>query len=313
MKNRLAIALAVFMPFGLVGGVQAQTVVNEKLSESEEAAVAVVLDWVEGWANKNPQQVYDAMEEDAFWAGGFPDNPLLGIWRSAERFVQQDGRAVSGGVLFTVDEVLAVGGPAGTAVLYRRPDESGFGEYQALGGGSGEGVFFVNSVLKWVVDGKIRVWLDAPVLFPPVPRQEAPPLDSWDAEGEAGLQIVQDFLAAWESGSAEATAAFLDENVQFSTYYPEHITEVGVGHFVESRREAIEAGIDMEIGDNLAIGGPQGTAVLVERTDTFELEGEQVQTQAAAFFWVRDGKIHTWLDFPLDTPPSDASGAAVVR
>lgn len=312
MKTGLAVALAICMPL-TVGAVGAQTVVNEELSESEAAALAVVMDWIGGWANKDPQQVYGAMEENGFWAGGFPDNPLLGIWRSADRFVQQDGRAVSGGVLFTVDEVLAVGGPAGTAVLYRRPDESGFGEYQTLDAGDGQGVFFVNSVLKWVVDGKVRVWLDAPVLFPPVPREQAPPLDTWDVEGEAGLQIVRDFLAAWQSGSAEAAAAFLDEGVQFSTYYPEHITEVGAGHFLESRRQAIEAGIAMDIGDNLAIGGPQGTAVLVERTDEFELDGKQVKTQAAAFFWVRDGKIHTWLDFPLDAPPTDASGASIVR
>lgn len=291
---------------------QAQTVVGD-LSAAEQAGVDTMLRWVDGWNTKNLAQVGDAMSPDAYWAGGFPGNPLLGIWRTADRFKQQDGRAVTGGVLFIVDEYLAVGGSRGTAILYRRPDESGFGEYTALGPADGPGTFFINAVLKWVVNDRVSVWLDAPVLFPPVPRDTAPPLDTWDAEGDAGLAIVEKWIEGWNVGDASAVGALMHEDVQFSTMYPEHITEITREHFLKTRSEEIAAGIEFEVKDKLTIGGPQGTAVLIERIDHFSANGREYEVPTASFFWVVDGLIHTWLDFPLETPPDDASGNPIVR
>lgn len=286
---------------------------ESEMSPSEEAAFAVVMDWVGGWDNRSTDQVAGAMTPDVYWAGGFPGNPPLGIWRTGDRFVQQDGRAVSGGILFTVDEVFTAGGSRGTAILHRRPDEAGFGDFMNLGGGDGVGTYFVNAVFNWVVDDKIVVWLDGPVLFPPVPRDEAPSIDAWDAEEAEAMAVVEDWVAGWNARDPAAVASLMTENVQFSTNYPEYITEITREHFLESRSEGIAAGVDMEIADGLAIGGPEGIAVLIERTDRFTVDGQEYEVPTAGFFWLEEGLITTWLDFPLEAPPEDASGNLIVR
>lgn len=294
-------------------GAEAKLQLLGNLSDSERAAIDVMLAWNDGWDKRSTALVAGTMTPDAYWAGGFPTNPNRGIWRSADRYVQQDGRATTGGVLFTIDEVLAVGGSQGTAILYRRPDEFGFGDYMTMGPSDGIGTYFVNATLKWVVDDKIDIWLDMPVLFPPVPRNAAPPISSSAETEAAALAVVESWVAGWNAKDPQAVASLMTDNVQFSTMYPEHITETSSAHFLASRSEDITGGVEMTIGDTLAVGGPLGTGVLIERTDKFTVDGQSYEVPTAAFFWVVDGKIDTWLDFPIETPPDDASGNPIVR
>lgn len=281
-------------------------------SAAEQSAVAVVREWLAGWEAKDPQRVAATMATDVLWAGAFPTDPLNGIWRGRDRFVQQDGFAVRGGVKFTVAEELAVGGPAGVAVLQRRVDEGGFGPYGFGAGRGGRGVFFTNAVFYWVKDGKIAIWLDAPISANSS-RDQAPPIDSWAENERAALDVVKGWVAAWNAKDADKVASFMADDVSYSTYYPTNITEVGRAHFLEGHRRNITQGVDMRIAQSLAVGGPRGYAVLLRRIDRFTAGARQVEVPTAAFFWVADGRIQHWRDLPLETPPSGAGGALLVR
>jgi hypothetical protein len=52
---------------------------------------------------------------------------------------------------------------------------------------------------------------------------------------------------------------------------------------------------------------------MLRRIDRFSSGGQQREVPNAAFFWVSNGKISTWLDLPLETPPMSGAGAPVVR
>lgn len=306
-----AILVVCVAMLGLLRTPHAQSSQASALSASEQAALEVVRAWIAGWEAKDPEKVAATMTEDVFWAGGFPGNPLGGIWRTRDRFIQQDGGATRGGVKFTVVEELVVGGSAGTAILHRRIDEGGFGPYATLGGRGGPGVLFANGTLFWVKDGKIQVWLDGPIT-PNTPRDQAPPLDTWKAEEQAALDVVKNWVAAWNAKDPDKVASYMADDVQYSPYYPTYIAERGKTQFLQTRRRAIAQGVAMRIGQSLAVGGPRGYAVLVRRVDRFQSGGQQREVPAAAFFWIANGKIHTWLDFPLETPPTSA-GQPVVR
>ena len=287
---------------------------TSEMSPREQAALDVAKGWISGWLAKDPEKVASYMDEDAFWSGGFPDNPLFGIWRGRDRFIQQDGGATRTGVKFTMAEVLAVGGSRGTAILHRRIDEGGIEGYNfgAARGTGGQGMWFTNAVFFWVTDGKIKIWLDGPG-SPNTTRDQAPPLSSFAVQEQPALELVKNWVAAWNAKDAEKVASYMADDVQFSPYYPQYITEIGKAHFVEAHGPNIRTGVDMRIAQSLAIGGPRGVGVLLRRIDRFTVGGRQAEVPTAAYFWVVNGKIHTWLDLPLEPPPTTANGAVVVR
>ena len=311
---RLA-AIVVVVLLGVAGPQpHAQSAQTPAMSGTEQAALDVVKGWISGWLAKDPDKVASYMAEDVFWAGGFPDAPLFGIWRGRDRFVQQDGGATRTGVKFTMAEVLAAGGSRGTAILHRRIDEGGiegFG-FGAARGTGGQGMWFTNAVFFWVTDGKIKIWLDGPG-SPNTTRDQAPPLSSFAVQEQPALELVKNWVAAWNAKDAEKVASYMADDVQFSAYYPQYITEIGKAHFVETHGPNIRTGVDMRIAQSLAIGGPRGVGVLLRRIDRFTVGGRQAGVPTAAYFWVVNGKIHTWLDLPLERPPTTTNGAVVVR
>jgi limonene-1,2-epoxide hydrolase len=61
----------------------------------------------------------------------------------------------------------------------------------------------------------------------------------------------------------------------------------------------------MRIESIYAVGSPLDALVLVERVDTFNLQGKEISTPMAAYFRVKNGKILEWLDTPLkELPPA---------
>ena len=302
----------VMVVVGLVREPRAQSSDAPPLSATEQAAIKVVRGWLSGWDTKNPERVASFMADDVFWAGGFPTNPAGGIWRTGDRFVQQDGPATRTGVKFSVVEELAVGGSAGTAILQRRIDEGAVGPYEFGAGRGGAGMFFTNAVLYWVKDGKIQIWLDGPI-SPNATRDKAPPLDAWAADEKAALEVVKGWVAAWNAKDPGKVASYMADDAQYSAYYPFYITERGKSHFLDAHRANIAQGVDMRIAQSLAVGGPRGIGVMLRRIDRFASGGRQREVPTAAFFWVSNGKIETWLDLPLETPPMSAAGAPVVR
>jgi limonene-1,2-epoxide hydrolase len=287
---------------------------QNEMSAREQAALDVVKGWISGWLAKDPEKVASYMDEDVFWAGGFPDNPLFGIWRGRDRYIQQDGPFTRIGVKFTMAEVLAVGGSRGTAILHRRIDEGGIDGYEfgAARGTGGQGMWFTNAVFFWVTDGKIKVWLDAPA-SPNTTRDQAPPLSSFAVQEQPALELVKNWVAAWNARYPVKVASYMSDDAQYSAYYPQYITEIGKAHFLETHGPNIRTGVDMRIVQSLAVGSSRGVGVLLRRIDRFSVGGHQVEVPTAAFYWVVNGKIHTWLDLPLEPPPTTASGTVVVR
>lgn len=285
----------------------AQSTQSTRLSAAEQAALEVAKGWISGWDAKDPEKIASYMAEDILWAGGFPDDPFKGMWRGRDRFVQQDGFAVRSGVNFQMKEVLATGGSEGTAILYRRADEFSFGQP------GGQPVWFTTAVFNWVKDGKILVWLDAPTFFPPVPKDQAPPLTQWAPDEQKALDLVKGWVAAWNAKDADKVASFMADDVQYSAYYPRNITQVGKAHFLQTERGNIARGVEMRIEKSLALAGNKGAAVLVRRVDRFSVGGRTREVPTAGFFWIANGKIHTWFDLPLEAPPTAADGTPVVR
>jgi limonene-1,2-epoxide hydrolase len=285
------------------------------MSARERAAVDVVNGWIGGWTARDPMQVAHYMADDVYWSGGYPGNPLNGIWRGRDRFVQHDGGATLSGVDFKMAEVLALGGSTGTAVLYRRIDTFGGpgSSFGGGGGGTGRRVWFTNAVFNWVQDGKIQIWFDAPILFPPVPQEQAPPLSSFAQLEQAGLEVVKNWVAAWNGKDPDKVASYMADGVEYSSDYPQHITELGRAHFLAGHRGNIAQGVSMRIDKSLALGGNKGTAVMLRRVDSFSVNGRRYEVPNASFFWVEGGKITKWVDVPLETPPDSSPGVPAVR
>ena len=288
------------------------------MSPREQSAIDVVKAWNAGWNARDPLKVAQYMGDDLYWSGGYPSNPQNGIWRGRDRFVQTDGNAATrAGVDFEMLDVLAIGGSTGTAVLSRRTDEfggpgSGMRD-PSLKDDAGQGVWFVNAVFNWIQDGKIQIWFDAPTFFPPVPKGQAPPISSFLSTEQAGLEVVKNWVAAWNAKDPDKVASYMADDLEYSTYYPRYITELGKAHFLEGHRRNITQGVSMRIDKSLAIGGNKGTAVMIRRVDRFSVDRRQREVPNAALFWVADGKITKWIDVPLEIPPTSTSGDPAVR
>jgi hypothetical protein len=61
--------------------------------------------------------------------------------------------------------------------------------------------------------------------------------------------------------------------------------------------------IRMQPQQMLVIAGPRGTAVLLRRLDRYSVDGMEPEVPNAVFFWIMNGKVPTWEDFPLEEPP----------
>jgi len=51
-----------------------------------------------------------------------------------------------------------------------------------------------------------------------------------------------------------------------------------------------------------AFGSDPGVAVFTNRIDHLERNGSRVPVATAAAFWIQNGKIKMWYDFPLGSP-----------
>lgn len=78
-----------------------------------------------------------------------------------------------------------------------------------------------------------------------------------------------------------------------------------IGRYVAS------GGLSIKVTDAFAIGGEEGTAVLVKRKDTFVVNGRKTTAPIAGFFWVKNGQIQLWVDrtlVPETAPPPPNAG-----
>ena len=136
-----------------------------------------------------------------------------------------------------------------------------------------------------------------------------------EVEERQAAQLVHEWLAAWVDKDADKMASYMAADVRFSGNYPAQAPETGRARFLQENAPFIKMGIKIRIVQTTSIGGPAGTAVLIRRVDTFSFNGRTMVVPVAAFYFVKDGQIETWLDIPLinlgplpAAPPPPATG-----
>lgn len=127
------------------------------------------------------------------------------------------------------------------------------------------------------------------------------------AQERAAAEIAKGWVAAWVAGDAEKVASYMQEDVLFSPSYPGVLLERGKKRFLDENSPSIKRrgqnkNVETKIESILSIGGPIGTAVLIRRATRTMADGKPVSFSNAIFFWIVDGKIHTFYDAPLERP-----------
>lgn len=124
----------------------------------------------------------------------------------------------------------------------------------------------------------------------------------WSRQEQDAVNVVEKWMAAWETKDAAKVGAYMSDDVLFRTW-PERAPQKGRAKFIAEIATFMPAIEWMKALHIDAIGGERGTAVLVERTEKFA--NYEPLVPAAAFFRVTDGKIVEWLDIPLvkELPP----------
>jgi hypothetical protein len=122
-------------------------------AQQEAEAVKFVRTWLASWkATQDAQISASYLAEHVVFSGAYP---LALLEQGRDRFINENAFGIVGGVQFHTPEVLAVGGPRGTAVLVRRYDR-----FNPTGGPAKPDL---NAAFFLVRDGRIQVWLDIPV------------------------------------------------------------------------------------------------------------------------------------------------------
>jgi uncharacterized protein (TIGR02246 family) len=151
-----AASITTLLSLGTATPTAAQT---PSMTPAERAAVQVVRDWFAAWQTKDPQKVASLMSPNVEFRP-VPDRPIA-VGRDA--FVKSEARLLQGGPQARLTEVIAIGGPAGTAVLVKRTDMLTLDNGQTRVVGPFAAFFRVDH-------GQIQEWLDMPL----VPRGPTP-------------------------------------------------------------------------------------------------------------------------------------------
>jgi limonene-1,2-epoxide hydrolase len=280
---------------------QAQTS-SPPMTAQERRDLDVVNRWIAGWNAKNPNQVAATMADDALFTPGLP---VILMERGRQRFFEENAFTIRKGVQFKMKEVLALGGSNGTIIMLRRVDRFWFiGHKWEL---------FTNAVLFWVRNGKIELWYDIPVVNDPSPEGangtadmgtvKCPGCQS-EPEEQGARDLVNRWLAGWAAKDPDQVMSTMDDNATFSSDFPAYLVEFGKTRFMMQQANVIRQGlIRMQPQQMLLVGGPRGTGVLLKRIDRYMVDGKEVEVPNAAFFWIMNGKIQTWDDFPLEPAP----------
>lgn len=142
-----------------------------------------------------------------------------------------------------------------------------------------------------------------------LPQRAAAAAAPYSEQERDAVKVCRDFISAFASRDPDQLATFLSDDVQ-SRGNPTSPVVSGRDALVEGRKKFLAGPIAKGLTyggmtEAFAVGGATGTAVLTKRVNYRIVGGKKTPVALAAMFWVVDGKIHAWYDFPL-APPARA-------
>ncbi len=117
----------------------------------------------------------------------------------------------------------------------------------------------------------------------------------------SNIQLVRDFIAAWNERDADGIASRLAPeahyvNVGYNEVTGREAIRTAVGHFL-ARTDKVDWRIEH-------IAETAGGTILTERTDIFHVNGHEIRIILMGIFEVGDGLITAWRDY-FDTVDYD--------
>ncbi len=129
------------------------------------------------------------------------------------------------------------------------------------------------------------------------------------AQERADAQVVRNWFAAWQTHDPQKVASYMAPDVEFRAV-PERPISRGRAAFIKSEGGLVRSATT-RVTEVLAIGGAEGTGVMIKRIDTIMINGKTLMLPFAAFFRVEHGLIQEWLDLPLVARPAGAGPNAL--
>jgi len=123
------------------------------------------------------------------------------------------------------------------------------------------------------------------------------------AEREA-IRVASNFIASFRGKDFDQMASYLADDVVFREA-PSAPERMGKQAFIEAARRFFSSPIAQQRefarrpSAAYAFGGEPGVAVFTSRIDRLNRNGRLVPVSTAAAFWIKNGKIQAWYDFPL--------------
>lgn len=138
---------------------------------------------------------------------------------------------------------------------------------------------------------------------------------SYSEQERAAMKLCRDFIGTFASRDADLLGMFVTDDVQVRGNPTAPLT-TGREAFVEGRKKFLAGPVARSltyggVTEAFAVGGATGTAVLTKRVNFRTVDGKKTPVALAAAFWVVNGKIQAWYDFPL-APPAQAPARAPV-
>jgi ketosteroid isomerase-like protein len=132
-------------------------------------------------------------------------------------------------------------------------------------------------------------------------QTSAKPPAQWNPQERAAVELVKEWIAAWNAKDAKQIAALVAEDCVFRPD-PSDAWQQGRDKLYE---HAVKSGLmraskNIEITEIFPVGGSGDTFVLTKRIDYLDrVLGGSNAVPVAAFFRVKNGKIEEWLDEPI--------------
>ncbi len=127
---------------------------------------------------------------------------------------------------------------------------------------------------------------------------------SLSAQEQAALQLTSDLFSAIASKDVDKIASCVADDIVFKGH-PDMAEVRGKSAVVDTigqfLRGSVTHGLTLatRADSAYAIGGEIGTAVINRRMDYSTRNGKKSPLPLASAFWVAEGKIAAWFEFPL--------------
>jgi len=122
----------------------------------------------------------------------------------------------------------------------------------------------------------------------------------WNSYEQAAVKIVDAWAAAWSSKDPQKIAAYMADDVEYRDELSMTESRKGIKRFIEDYNKFLNSMDSMTVTSTYAIGGEAETIVIHKRIDHLTMRGKSTSAPYSSVFLVKDGKIVTWLDVPVN-------------